>query len=106
MNDKEQFAAQTQRHITYLLLYALLGLIGALIIGSFLPYKVNQEILSLANPLITGIYGLTSGAVGFWVAKQRYQTNDPDTTTTTTTSNVTTSPSEPTPPLPQPPPEK
>jgi hypothetical protein len=78
MNDKEQFAATTQRHITYLLVYSLLVLIGALIIGAFLPFQVNDKILSLANPLITGIYGLASGAVGFWIAKQRYQSTDAD----------------------------
>jgi uncharacterized membrane-anchored protein len=76
MNDKEVFAAHTQRHITYLLVYALLFLIAALIVGAFLPYQVNDKILSLANPLITGIYGLASGAVGFWIAKQRYQSSD------------------------------
>jgi hypothetical protein len=90
MNDKEVFAAQTQRHLTYLLVYALIVLIGALIIGAFLPFQVNDKILALANPLITGIYGLASGATGFWIAKQRYQTNDPDTTTTTTISNSST----------------
>jgi len=78
MNSKEVFAARTQRHITYLLVYALLFLIFALMVGAFLPFQVNDKILSLANPLITGIYGLASGAVGFWIAKQRYQTGDAD----------------------------
>jgi hypothetical protein len=76
MNDKELFAAQTQRHITLLLLYGLLALVAVLIVASFLPFKVDTTILSLANPLITGVYGLTSGAVGFWIAKQRYQSID------------------------------
>jgi hypothetical protein len=78
MNDKEQFAAQTQRHITYVLLWGLIFLVTALIIAAFLPFKADDKILSLANPLITGIYGLASGAVGFWIAKQRYQGVDSD----------------------------
>jgi hypothetical protein len=78
MTDKEQFSAFTQRHITMLLLYALIVLIVGLIVAAFLPLKANQEVLSLATPLITGLYGLASGAAGFWLATQRQQTRPPD----------------------------
>lgn len=73
MNDKEQFQAYTQRHITYLLIYGLLFLVAALLIGAYLPFPVNDKMLALAGPIITGVFGLASGAVGFWIAKQRYQ---------------------------------
>lgn len=73
MNDKEHFQATTQRHLTYLLIYGLFILVGALLIGAYLPFPVNDKLLALAGPIITGIFGLASGAIGFWIAKQRYQ---------------------------------
>ena len=77
--DKELYAAQTQRHITFLLVYVLMFLVVGLMICSFLPMQVNDKILALANPLVTGIFGLASGAVGFWIARNR-QGTDPSST--------------------------
>jgi hypothetical protein len=92
ITDKEMFAAATQRHITYLLIYGLLLLVVGLVICAYLPYTVNAQILSLATPLITGLYGLASGAVGFWIAKQRSQ-SAPDPSTTSVTTHIETKPS-------------
>jgi len=111
MNDKEQFAAQTQRHITFLLIYALLVLIFGLLIAAFLPYNANDKILAMVSPLIVGIFGLASGAVGFWIAKQRYQSSPDDvdgagvvvarqsTTNTTVNTQSTKTPSDGSPPV-------
>lgn len=103
MNDKEHFQATTQRHITFLLIYGLISLIAALLIGAYLPWPVNDKMLALAGPLITGVYGLASGAVGFWIAKQRYQggpddsmitqsSTSPDGTVTKVTAPATAPP--------------
>jgi hypothetical protein len=77
VNDKETYAANVQRHVTLLLLYALFLLIGGLIACAvFLPSPINDKFLAIANPLITGIFGLTSGAVGFWIARTRQNSSD------------------------------
>jgi hypothetical protein len=91
MTDKDLFSAYTQRHITMLLLYGLLILVVGIIVASYLPWKADQAMLSLATPLITGIYGLASGAVGFWIAKQR-PLSPPDPATTTTDTHIRTTP--------------
>ena len=77
MNDPELYAARTQRHITLVLLYGLLFLIAGLIACAFLPFQINDKVLSIANPLITGVLSLTSGAVGFWIARHRPDTSTP-----------------------------
>lgn len=83
--DKEQFNAYTTRHITMLLLYGLFLLVIGIVIAAFLPHvSVNDKIVALVSPIITGIFGLASGAVGYWIAKQRLPIPDPSTTTITT----------------------
>lgn len=81
--DKEQFNAYTTRHITMLLLYGLFVLVIGILVAAFLPLNSNDKIIALVSPIITGIYGLASGAVGYWIAKQRLPIPDPSTTTTT-----------------------
>ena len=93
MTDKDTFAAYTQRHITMLLLWGIMLLIVGLLIASFLPYQANDKILSLVSPLLVGIFGLASGACGFWIGRQRPQTQlDPSTTTIETHSTTTPTP--------------
>jgi hypothetical protein len=88
--EKDQFNAYTTRHITFMLLYGLFILVIGIVIAAFLPnISVNDKIVALVSPIITGIFGLASGAVGYWIAKQRLPIPDP-TTTTTTTHTVST----------------
>jgi hypothetical protein len=82
--DKEQFNGYTTRHITMLLLYGLFVLVIGILVAAFLPLNSNDKIIALVSPIITGIYGLASGAVGYWIGKQRLPIPDPSTTTTTT----------------------
>jgi uncharacterized protein YacL len=70
-DDKDLFAAQTQRHVTFILLYSLVGLIGGLLIAAFLPFQANDKVIAIVNPLVTGVLSLASGAVGFWIARTR-----------------------------------
>jgi hypothetical protein len=83
--DKDAFNAYTTRHITMMLLYGLFILVIGIVIAAFLPHvSVNDKIVALVSPIITGIFGLASGAVGYWIAKQRLPIPDPSTTTITT----------------------
>lgn len=70
-NELEIYKAKTQRHITLVLLYGLLILIAALIVAAFLPWPINDKLSVIVNSLITGVLSLTSGAVGFWIARSR-----------------------------------
>jgi hypothetical protein len=68
-----------------MLLYGLFVLVIGIVIAAFLPHvSVNDKIVALVSPIITGIFGLASGAVGYWIAKQRLPIPDPSTTTITT----------------------
>lgn len=79
MNDKEMYAAKTQRHITLVLLYGLLGLIAGIVMSAFAPWPIkNEKMLGIVEPLITGVLTLTSGAVGFWIARHRPNGDDTD----------------------------
>jgi hypothetical protein len=91
--DKDQFNAYTTRHITMMLLYGLFALVIGIVIAAFLPnVSVNDKIVALVSPIITGIFGLASGAVGYWIAKQRLPVPDPSTTTITTHTVSTPTP--------------
>jgi hypothetical protein len=84
--DKDQFNAYTTRHITFMLLYGLFLLVVGILVAAFLPVVPNDKVIALVSPIVTGIFGLASGAVGYWIAKQRMPVPDPSTTTTTTHS--------------------
>ena len=92
ITDKDMFSAYTQRHITMLLLYAFVFLILGLLIAAFIPLPVDDKIISLVNPLITGLFGLASGAVGFWIGRRPTPTPDPATTTIETHTKTTPTP--------------
>lgn len=67
MNEIDYYRAKTTRHITLVLVYGFLVLILALLGAAFAPWPSSDKFVSIANPLLTGLLSLVSGAVGFWI---------------------------------------
>lgn len=85
MNDLDLYRARTTRHITLVLVYGFLILILALLVAAFAPWQSSDKFVSIANPLLTGLLSLASGAVGFWTGHKMAAGDSPVSVTTTTT---------------------
>lgn len=88
MTETDLLTARTQRHITLVLLYGLLGLIVLLIVASFLPMTMNDKLSGMVSALTDGLLSLTSGAVGYWIARHR-PGNETAIPSTTNSANPT-----------------
>lgn len=75
--DLKMFAAQVQARITQQLIGAFVGLLFALLIVAFLPWKADDKILQILDRIVTAMLPIVGGAVGFWMARHR-DTSDLD----------------------------
>jgi hypothetical protein len=73
MNDSiDMYIAKTQRQLAFLLIWALILLVGIVCAVLLAPkLSINSEITGLLIQVVTGVLGLAGVAIGYFFARHR-----------------------------------